>query len=153
MGTHYTPQSTDAQQWYIEYLHGQLDGSFLIISKINGKALYCKGGSEGLEVKAAERNDEDESQHWKRDGSYIVSKTLNKVFFSQPRTHLLHLTDKNVDAAFCASEHKDRVTFAIKTVSLSKLNSEYRGMEIIHVHMTILLHKYLGTCIAVGLQL
>ena len=103
---------------YIEYLHGQLDGSFLIISNLNGKALYCKGGKEGQEVKATKRNDEDESQHWKEDGSYIVSKTLNKV-------HLLLLTDKKDDAAFRASEHKDRVTIAIKNVRLSKLKIEY----------------------------
>ena len=70
-------------------------------------------------MKAAERNDEDESQHWKRDGSYIVSKTLNKVFFSQPSTHLLFLNDKNDDAAFRSSVNKDRVTFAIKHVSLN----------------------------------
>ena len=113
MGTHYTPQSTDDQRWYIEHLHDQSDGSVLIISKLNGKALYCTG----LDVKAAERNDGDESQHWKRDGSYIVSKALNKVFFSQPSTHLLVLVDKNEDAAFRSSENKDRVTFAIKNVS------------------------------------
>ena len=55
---------TDAQQWYIEYLHGQLDGSFLIISKLNGKALYCKGGAEALEVKAAERRKPTLEKRW-----------------------------------------------------------------------------------------
>ena len=108
-GTHYTSQSTDAQRWYIEYLHGQSDKSFLIVSKLDGKALYCKGGEEGLYVKAAERKDEDESQHWKRDGSYIVSKTLNKVFFKQPENHTLFLTDLKTT---------DRVHFSIKNVSL-----------------------------------
>ena len=90
-----------------------MGGSFLIISKLNGKALYCKGDREGLEVKAAECNDEDESQHWKTDGSYIVSKQLNKVFFTQSSTHLLLLIDKNDDAALHSSEDKDRETFAM----------------------------------------
>ena len=72
-------------------------------------------------MKAAERNDEDESQHWKRDGSYIVSKKFAKVFFSQPGTYLLLLTDKNEDAVFRTSDNKDRLIFAIKNVSLSVL--------------------------------
>ena len=91
---------------------------FLIISMLNGKALYCKGGAEGLEVKAAERNDEDESQHWKEDGSFIASKTLNKVFFSQPSTRLLVLIDKNDAASVHLSVIKSRMTFAIKNVHL-----------------------------------
>ena len=86
----------------------------MIISKLNGKALYCKGGAEGLKVKGAERNDEDESQHWKRDGSYIVSKKLKKVLFKTPApgSHALFLTD------FISTGNVDRVCFNIKNVSL-----------------------------------
>ena len=56
----------------------------MIVSKLNGKALYCKGGREGLDVRATERNDDDESQHWIREGTNIVSKKLNKKIFRPP---------------------------------------------------------------------
>ena len=84
----------------------------MIISKLNGKALYCKGGGEGLKVKAAERNDEDESQHWIRYAFYIVSKKLKKVLFKTPGSHALFLTD------FISTGNVDRVRFNIKNVSL-----------------------------------
>ena len=117
---HYTPQSTDAQRWYIEYLHGQSDEfGFLIVSKLNGKALHCKGGDDGLQVKATERNDDDERQHWKRQGSHIVSKKLNKVFFKQSATHQLYLLDMGEINA-TSSDIIERTMFAIKNVSLYK---------------------------------
>ena len=112
---HYTPQSTDAQQWYIEYLHGQSENSFLIVSKLNGKALYCKGGDGGLQVKATERNDDDDRQHWKRKDSYIVSKKWNKILYKQPKTHQLFLLYTDVDNH---SRSNVRAMFAIKKVSL-----------------------------------
>ena len=118
-GYHYTSQSTDAQRWYIEYLRGQLDKSFLIVSKLNGKALYCKGGDSGLLVEATERNDDDDKQHWKRKDSYIVSKKWNKIFHKQPKTNQLYLID--IEKKFwstLSSDTHERTMFAIKNVSV-----------------------------------
>ena len=124
-GSHYTPQSTDAQTWYIEYLHGQSENSFLIVSKLNGKALYCKSGDSGLQVEATERNDDDDRQHWKRKDSYIVSKKWNKIFHKQPATHLLFLVDIDDDLISTRSSHANaRAMFAIKNVSVkTKINA------------------------------
>ena len=115
-GAHYTPH--DAQRWYIEYLHGQIDESFLIVSKLNGKALNCERGGDGLQVKAIQRNDDDDnSQHLKRKGSYIVSTKFNKIFFKQSETHELVLLDIAVINAHSTDTH-ERTMFAIKNVSL-----------------------------------
>lgn len=111
MGTNPEPQPADTQQWYIEHLHGQSDESFLIISKLNGKALYCKGPPHGLDVEATERNDNDDRQHWKREDSYIVSKKFNKVFFMRPQIHNILLNEMNVI-------DKKAVTFSIRNVSI-----------------------------------
>ena len=114
MGTNPEPQPADTQQWYIEHLHGQSDESFLIISKLNGKALYCKGGDDGLRVEATERNDDDDRQHWKREGSHIKSKKLNKVFFftnAADKHYIILIERKDNDKS------KD-VTFFIKNVSI-----------------------------------
>ena len=123
-GSHYTPQSTDAQRWYIEYLHGQSENSFLIVSKRNGKALYCKSG-DGATLEATERNDDDDRQHWKRKDSYIVSKIWNKIFHKQPATHLLFLVDIDEDLISTRSSDANVHTmFAIKNVSVkTKLNA------------------------------
>ena len=110
VGTNPETRPADIQQWYIEHLHGQSDERFLIISMLNGKALYCKGPPHGLDVEATERNDDDVSQHWKREGSYIVSKKLNKVFFMRPETHDIVLNERKVN------DTKD-VTFSIRNVS------------------------------------
>ena len=134
-GVHYTPQSNDSQRWYINYLHGQSDESFLIVSKLNGKALYCKGGGDGLQVRASERNEDDDSQHWKRKGSYIISKKLNKAFFMQPNRNIIFLVDRNEDTIWTGN--KERVNFAIKNVS-PKIDQCMHGSNIgpilKHVH-------------------
>ena len=83
----------------------------MIVSKLNGKALYCKGPPDGLDVEATDRNDDDERQHWKREDYYIVSKKWNKVIFMQPGTYDIGLNDRNVN------DKKD-VTFYIKNVSV-----------------------------------
>ena len=110
-GTNPEPQTADTQQWYIEHLHGHSDERFLIISMLNGKALYCKGPPHGLCVEATERNDNDVSQHWKREDSYIVSKKFNTVFFMRPETHDIVLNERNVN-------DKKYVTFSIRNVSI-----------------------------------
>ena len=85
----------DDQLWYIYKLGpGQQDGSFIIVSKLNGKALYCTNDGKGLFVRVTERNDNDESQHWTIEDSYIMSKKLKKVFFM--RTNQLYLADKDI---------------------------------------------------------
>ena len=122
---HYTPHSTDAQRWYIEYLHDQSENSFLIVSKLNGKALYCEGGDGGMQVTATERNDDDDRQHWKRKDTYIVSKKWNKSLHKQPKIHLLYLI--NIDEGIVSthsSDANDRAMFAIKNVSVkTKINA------------------------------
>ena len=121
-GSHYTPHSTDAQQWYIEYLHGQSENSFLIVSKLNGKALYCEGGEGGMQVTATKRNDDDDRQHWKRKDSYIVSKKWNKSLRKQPEIHLLYLID--IDEDIVSTDANARAMFAIKNVSVkTKINA------------------------------
>ena len=126
-GSHNTPQSTDAQRWYIEYLHGQSENSFLIVSNLNGKALYCNGGDGGLQVEATESNDdEDDRQHWKRKDSYIVSKKWNKIFHKQPKTNQLYLIDIDEKKFWStrSSDAHDRTMFAIKNVSVkTKINA------------------------------
>ena len=111
MGTNPEPQPADTQQWYIEHLHGQSDESFLIISKLNGKAL-CP--SHGQYVEATERNDDDDSQHWKRERSHIKSKKLNKVFFftNAADKHYLVLIERKVN------NKSEDVTFFITNVSI-----------------------------------
>ena len=47
---------------------------------LSGKSLHCKGDEVGMVVRATVRNDDDESQHWIRKGSNIMSKTLKKYF-------------------------------------------------------------------------
>ena len=89
----------------------------MIVSKLNGKALYCKGGGEGFYVRATERNDDDESQHWIREGTNIVSKKLNKRIFRQPAsTANLTLVDLNTTVKLIVD--KKNFAFTIGMVSL-----------------------------------
>ena len=83
-GIHYTLESSDAQRWYIEYLHGQSNESFLIVSNLNGKALYCKGGDDGKLVKTLEKR--------------RLLHYLKKIFQKQPETHQLYFIDIDDDS-------------------------------------------------------
>ena len=87
----------------------------MIVSKLNGKALYCKDDDVGMFVRATERNDDDESQHWIREGTNIVSKKLKKVFYNN--SYQLCLADLKTG-------NDDHKTFTIKEVSLHGLDAE-----------------------------
>ena len=69
---------SEYQQWYIKYLTGLRDGIFMIISKKSGKALQM----DGEEVKAAECDEQEQRQQWRRDGLHILTEKrhfLNKL--------------------------------------------------------------------------
>ena len=134
-GHHYTPQSTEAQRWYIEYLHDESENSFFIVSKLNGKALYCKGDNVATQVEDTEHNDDDDKQHWNRKDSYIASKKWNKIFHKQPSTHQLFLIDIDEDLISTRSSNANvRTKFAIKNVSVkTKLNA--RRMVFINLQL------------------
>ena len=61
--------SPDNQLWQLEH---QPDGTFLIISKMHGKALDCGGQEKGTKVVMWDRHGK-ESQRWRLDGNYITS--------------------------------------------------------------------------------
>ena len=60
---------SDNQLWQFEY---QPDGTFLIISKLHGKALDCGGQEKGTHLVMWDRHGR-ESQRWRTDGNYLVS--------------------------------------------------------------------------------
>ena len=62
---------TDNQLWQLDY---QPDGTFLIISKLHGKALDCGGQTQGSKLIVWDRHGGD-NQRWRREGNYIVSKS------------------------------------------------------------------------------
>ena len=62
---------TDNQLWQLDY---QPDGTFLIISKLHGKALDCGGQKQGSKLIVWDRHGGD-NQRWRREGNYIVSKS------------------------------------------------------------------------------
>eukprot|EP00731_Ephydatia_muelleri_P029091 Em0020g735a len=72
---------SDNQLWYLEY---QLDGTFLIVSKMNGKVLDC--GNQGLrhQLIVCDRHG-GENQRFRRDGDYLVTM----------RGLVLDITDSN----------------------------------------------------------
>ena len=60
---------SDNQLWQFDY---QPDGTFLIISKLHGKALDCGGQEKGTHLVMWDRHGR-ESQRWRTDGNYITS--------------------------------------------------------------------------------
>ena len=60
---------SDNQLWQLEY---QPDGTFLIISKMHGKALDCGGQEKGTNLLMWDRHGR-ENQRWRMDGNYLVS--------------------------------------------------------------------------------
>eukprot|EP00731_Ephydatia_muelleri_P027129 Em0019g2a len=60
---------SDNQLWYLEY---QFDGTFLIVSKMNGKVLDCGGQIMGYQLIVLDRHG-GENQMFRRDGNYLVT--------------------------------------------------------------------------------
>ena len=57
------------QLWKLDY---QPDGTFLIISKLHGKALDCGGQTQGTKLIMWDRHGGN-NQRWRMDGNHIVS--------------------------------------------------------------------------------
>ena len=60
---------SDNQLWQLEY---QPDGTFLIISKMHGKALDCGAQTQGTKLILWDRHGGN-NQRWRREGDHIVS--------------------------------------------------------------------------------
>ena len=60
---------SDNQLWQLEY---QPDGTFLIISKMHGKALDCGAQTQGTKLILWDRHGGN-NQRWRREGNHIVS--------------------------------------------------------------------------------
>ena len=69
---------TDSQLWHIDM---QFNGSFLIVSEVNGKVLDCGDGANGTMLTTRSLRD-PENRHmqcWRVEGSNIVSTLSNFV--------------------------------------------------------------------------
>ena len=60
---------SDNQLWCFDYLP---DGTFLVVSKLNGKVLDCGGQGQGHQLIVWDRHG-GENQRWRRDGNYLVT--------------------------------------------------------------------------------
>ena len=60
---------SDNQLWQLDY---QPDGTFLIISKLHGKALDCGGQTEGTKLIVWDRHGGN-NQRWRMEGNHITS--------------------------------------------------------------------------------
>ena len=86
---------SDNQLWQLDH---QPDGTFLIISKLHGKALDCGGQTQGTKLIVWDRHGGN-NQRWRREGHYIVS--MSGLMFdiegsnSSPGAHVLLWTRNN----------------------------------------------------------
>eukprot|EP00731_Ephydatia_muelleri_P029102 Em0020g746a len=60
---------SDNQLWYLEY---QLDGTFLVVSKMNGKVLDCGAQGQGHQLIVWDRHG-GENQRFRMEGNYLVT--------------------------------------------------------------------------------
>ena len=60
---------SDNQLWYLEY---QLDGTFLVVSKMNGKVLDCGAQGQGHQLIVWDRHGA-ENQRFRMEGNYLVT--------------------------------------------------------------------------------
>eukprot|EP00731_Ephydatia_muelleri_P004745 Em0002g921a len=65
-----TSPTSPNQQWYLDY---RRDGTFFIVSKLNGKVLDCAGQEDGEHLNVSDRDSGAESQRFKREGNYLVT--------------------------------------------------------------------------------